>query len=258
MNKVILSFNHLSFRYGMLGKDVIDDISMDIPAGQVTAILGPNGAGKTTLLHLLLGFHRPFKGRVLVHGKSHQDYSRREMGQLMGLVPQWEHTPFNFSVLEYVLLGRAPYLDPLQMPKESDRQIALESLETLNIVHLKDRPLPRLSGGERQIVLLARALAQQTNILLLDEPTAHLDLGNQKRILELLHHLTHQGITIILTTHDPNIAAYIADHMVFMRTGKIYAHGGTDQVLTEENLAAVYETPIVVERVKGRLVVFME
>jgi len=258
MDKAILSFNHLSFRYATLGKDVIDDISLDIPTGQVTAILGPNGAGKTTLLHLLLGFLLPLKGQVLVRGKPHQDYSRREMGQLMGLVPQWEHTPFNFSVLEYVLLGRAPYLDPLQMPKEIDRKIALESLDTLNIVHLKGRSLPRLSGGERQIVLLARALAQQTQILLLDEPTAHLDLGNQKRILELLHHLTDQGITIVLTTHDPNIAAYIADHMVFMRAGQVYAHGNIDQVLTEENLAAVYNTPIVVERVKGRLVVFME
>jgi iron complex transport system ATP-binding protein len=258
MDKADLTFNHLSFRYGPGGKDVIDDISMDIPAGQVTAILGPNGAGKTTLLHLLLGFLRPLKGRVLVRGKPHQDFSRREMGQLMGLVPQWEHIPFNFSVLEYVLLGRAPYLDPLQMPKDTDRHIALESLDNLNIAHLRDRSLPALSGGERQIVLLARALAQQTQILLLDEPTAHLDLGNQKRILGLLRHLTHQGITIVLTTHDPNIASYIADHMVFMRTGQIYAQGGIDQVLTEENLAAVYDTPIVVERVKGRLVVFME
>jgi iron complex transport system ATP-binding protein len=209
-------------------------------------------------LHLLLGYLKPLRGDVLVRGEPHHSYSRREMGRLFGLVPQWEYTPFNFSVLEYVLLGRAPYLDPLQMPTNEDCQVALDSLQKLNILHLKDRPLPGLSGGERQIVLLARALAQQTEILLLDEPTAHLDLGNQKRILVLLSQLTQQGITSVMTTHDPNIAAYIGDHLVFMRDGQIFAHGGVDEVLTEENLASVYNTPVVVERLKGRLVVFME
>lgn len=258
MAKAELSFKRLSFRYDEDGNEVIDNISLDIPDGKVTAILGPNGAGKTTLLHLLLGYLKPLRGDILVRGAPHHSYSRREMGRLIGLVPQWEYTPFNFSVLEYVLLGRAPYLAPLQMPTEEDFQVAVDSLKQLNILHLKDRPLPGLSGGERQIVLLARALAQRTEILLLDEPTAHLDLGNQKRILALLGQLTLQGITSVMTTHDPNIAAYIGDHLVFMRGGQIFAHGGVDDVLTEENLAAVYDTPIVVERLKGRLVVFME
>ncbi|MGD8457092.1 MAG: ABC transporter ATP-binding protein [Anaerolineales bacterium] len=258
MAKADITFEGLSFRYDEDGNEVIDDISLDIPHGKVTAILGPNGAGKTTLLHLLLGYLKPLRGDVLVRGEPHHSYSRREMGRLFGLVPQWEYTPFNFSVLEYVLLGRAPYLDPLQMPTNEDCQVALDSLQKLNILHLKDRPLPGLSGGERQIVLLARALAQQTEILLLDEPTAHLDLGNQKRILVLLSQLTQQGITSVMTTHDPNIAAYIGDHLVFMRDGQIFAHGGVDEVLTEENLASVYNTPVVVERLKGRLVVFME
>jgi iron complex transport system ATP-binding protein len=257
MAKAELSFKNLSFRYDVEGNEVIDDISLDILQGKVTAILGPNGAGKTTLLHLLLGYLKPLRGDVLVRGAPHHNYSRREMGKLIGLVPQWEYTPFNFSVLEYALLGRAPYLDPLQMPTEEDCQVALDSLEKLNILHLKDRPLPGLSGGERQIVLLARALAQQTEILLLDEPTAHLDLGNQKRILALLGQLTQQGITIVMTTHDPNIAAYIGNHLVFMRAGQIFAHGDVDEVLTESNLEAVYSTPIVVERLRGRLVVFM-
>jgi iron complex transport system ATP-binding protein len=258
MAEADLSFKDLSFRYDEDGNEVIDDISLDILQGKVTTILGPNGAGKTTLLHLLLGYLKPLRGKVLVRGIPHHSYSRREIGRLIGLVPQWEYTPFNFSVLEYVLLGRAPYLAPLQMPTENDCQVALDSLERLNILHLRDRPLPELSGGERQIVLLARALTQQTEILLLDEPTAHLDLGNQKRILALLGQLTRQGITSVMTTHDPNIAAYIGDHLVFMREGQIFANGVVDEVLTEENLTAVYDTIIVVERIKGRLVVFME
>jgi iron complex transport system ATP-binding protein len=258
MAKAELSFKDLSFRYDEEGNEVIDDISLDIPQGKVTTLLGPNGAGKTTLLHLLLGYLKPLRGEVLVRGAPHHTYSRREMGRMISLVPQWEYTPFTFSVLEYVLLGRAPYLAPLQMPTEGDVQIALDSMEKLKILHLKGRPLPGLSGGERQIVLLARALAQQTEILLLDEPTAHLDLGNQKRILALLGQLTKQGITSVMTTHDPNTAAYIGDYLVFMRGGQIFAHGNVDEVMTEENLAAVYDTPIVVERLKGRLVVFME
>ena len=258
MSKAAISLENLSYRYDPLGTNAVSDISLEIPEGNITAILGPNGAGKTTLLNLFLGLYQPGAGQLLVAGKSYQDYSRREISQLVSLVPQTETTPFNLSVLEYVLLGRAPYLDPLQMPKDDDYQIALNSLHTLGILHLQDRPIPELSGGEHQIVLIARALAQQTQILILDEPTAHLDLGNQKRILALLQELASQSITIAFTTHDPNTAAFIADWVILIRQGRIMGYGGVEVVMTEEKLAAIYDTSVLVENISGRKVILLK
>lgn len=258
MNKIAISFKNLSFRYTDLGQNIIDDITLEIPEGKIIAILGPNGAGKTTLLRLLLGYHKPISGQVLIRNKPHQFYSRRELGQLISVVPQWEPALFNFSVLEYVLLGRAPYLDPLQMPTEADFRIAQSALDKLGITDLKNHPISGLSGGERQIVLCARALAQRTEILLLDEPTSHLDLSNQNTILGVLDELTSLGKTVVFTTHDPNIATHIADDILLMRQGKICAYGSIEDVLTEERLRAIYQTKIIVEKVKGQTVILME
>jgi iron complex transport system ATP-binding protein len=258
MNEIALTIKGLSFRYSDHGQNAIDDISLEIPKGKIVAILGPNGAGKTTLLHLLLGYRQPISGQVLIFNKPHPFYSRRELGQLIGVVPQWEPALFNFTVLEYVLLGRAPYLDPLQMPTQADFRIAQSSLEKLGITHLMDRPISGLSGGEWQIVLVARALAQRTEILLLDEPTSHLDLSNQSTILGVLDELSYLGKSVVFTTHDPNIATHTADDILLMRQGQIYAYGSIEDVLTEESLAAIYQTTIIVEKVRGQTVILME
>lgn len=258
MKTVKLSMENLHFRYSEKGEDVINGISLNIPEGKISAILGPNGTGKTTLLHILLGFHKPYKGQILIQEKPLVNFSRREIGKMMGLVPQIAGTPFRFTVEQFILLGRAPYLDPLEMPAEKDYQIVSQVLEDISITHLKDRPISEISGGEFQLVLLARALAQQTKILLLDEPTSHLDLRNQNTILTILQELSLQGMTIVFTTHDPNIAAYIADNIILMRNGKIYADGSVADVLTEEKLLAMYGIPVAVEEVRGRKVVLME
>lgn len=250
-----ISLKELSFGYTPTAPSVLRDVSLQIPSRSVTALLGPNGSGKTTLLHLLLGLLMPNAGHILLGGKPHDHYSRRELSRLMGLVPQNEHVTFDLSLLEYVLLGRAPYLSLLELPKEQDREIAFQALVTAGLDALWDRAVPTLSGGERQLATLARVLAQEPHILLLDEPTSHLDIKNRRRILQVLSELIDGGKTVILTTHDPNEAAAVADHVILLRDGKALAAGPTTQVLTSANLSATYEVDVEVTRVNGRLFV---
>jgi iron complex transport system ATP-binding protein len=253
----ILSVSDLSYRYNGSLEDVIHDLSLSIPDGAITAILGPNGSGKTTLLRLLLGVLRPRQGTIRVVGQPQDSYSRRELSQLVGLVPQDEHIPFDFSIVEYVLLGRAPYLHPLATPAEADTHLALDALRVAGLEGMHARPLPNLSGGERQLAVLARALAQQPRILLMDEPTAHLDLGNQGRLLEIMRDLAAGGKTVVLTTHDPNLAAAVAGMAVLMRSGQVLDAGPVASVLTEANLTATYGVPVQVVEANGRRVVLL-
>jgi iron complex transport system ATP-binding protein len=253
----IISLSDLSFSYDGAERTVLRDLSLDIPAGAITAILGPNGSGKTTLLRLLLGALRSQSGAIRLAGRPQDSYSRRERSQLLGLVPQDEHIPFDFSVLEYTLLGRAPYLNPLQMPGKADHQIALAALEATGLTHLRHRPLPQLSGGERQLAILARALTQEPRILLMDEPTAHLDLSNQGRLLEIMRNLAAQGTSLVMTTHDPNLAALIAIHVVLMRAGQVLDAGPAAAMLTAEKLSVTYSTPVRVFQFENRSVILL-
>lgn len=250
----ILALDDLHFAYTARAQ-VLRGISLDILPGTITAILGPNGAGKTTLLRLILGLLKPQRGTIRLEGRPQASFSRREMSRLIGLVPQSEYIPFDFSVLEFVLLGRAPYLGPLDMPRAPDYEIALQALKTIGLEHLKDRATPSLSGGERQLAMMARALAQQPRVLLLDEPTAHLDLSNRDRVLHVLRAQARAGVTVIFTTHDPNLAASIADYGILMRRGTVLAAGKLETTLTVENLSATYGIPVRVMRVEGRLFV---
>ena len=255
--QAILSISGLLFSYDTAEAPALDGLSLDISPGVVTAILGPNGSGKTTLLRVLLGVLPPSSGTIWLDGQPQHSYSRRRQSQLIGLVPQEEHIPFDFSVLEYVLLGRAPYLGPLAMPGRSDREIALQALDTAGLSDLRDRPLPTLSGGERQLAVVARALAQQPRILLMDEPTAHLDLSNQGRVLSIMRELKVRGVTLVMTTHDPNLASSIADFAVLMRQGKILEAGPAEDMLTDSKLSSTYGVPVQVFHVDGRCVILL-
>ncbi len=254
----ILTLDGIQFSYGPEDPVVLADLSLEIPAGKVTAILGPNGTGKTTMLHILLGLLKPARGSVKVAGKTHKEYSKRELSQMIGLVPQFETIPFNFSVIEYVLLGRSPYLNPFQLPGDQDLEISYRALTQAGIRHLAEKPVSEISGGERQLVHISRVLTQQTRILLLDEPTAHLDLENQNRILSLLKRMAAQGATAVFTTHDPNAAIFAADHFVLMNQGDIAAQGNLNEVITSQNLSLIYRTPIRVEEVNGYTMVVMD
>jgi iron complex transport system ATP-binding protein len=236
----IVSIRDLSFAYSESGPEVLRDVSLDIGAGTICALLGPNGSGKTTLLNLILGWLKPLEGRIELDGRSGADLSRREMSRVIGFVPQEEPAGFELSVLEYVLLGRAPYLGFLETPGADDKRAADAALEAAGIRKLRGRPLPTLSAGEKQLAALARVLAQDPSIFLLDEPMSHLDLANTQRICWTIEALRDKGKTVIFTTHDPNIASASADSIVMLVKGKVAASGPVKKTLAAKNIKAVY------------------
>ncbi len=239
-----LSLAGIEFRYTPDGQPVLRELSTDVPAGAITAILGPNGGGKTTLLHLLLGLLQPQAGRLLIAGRPPSAYSRRELSRVVGLVPQNEHIPFDFPVLDYVLLGRAPYLGTLDQPGDEYLRCARAALDLAGVAALCDRPVTALSGGERQLVMIARALAQNPRILLLDEPTSHLDLANRRAVHNVLSELAAAGVTVVFSSHDPNLVAAMADHVVLLRHGTVLAAGDAASTLTADLLGATYGIPV--------------
>lgn len=255
MSNPILSVDALTFTYNPAVNAAVNKVSFDILPRTITAILGPNGAGKTTLLHLLLGLKHALTGSILLQNRFLRSYSRHELSQNIGLVPQSEYIPFEYSVLEYVTLGRAPYLGPLELPGKQDALIARQALQDVGISHLENRSIPALSGGELQLVLLARALCQQPRVLLLDEPTSHLDLSNRNVTLQILDRLRRAGTTILFSTHDPEAAALVADKLVLMRDGQVLDTGSMAEVFTAEKLSRTYGTPVEVLHVNGLHVV---
>lgn len=242
LNAIIVS--NVEFRYAPGGMPVLRNLSVEFPSGSVTAILGPNGGGKTTLLHVLLGLLVPEAGEIQIFGRAPASYSRRQLSRVVGLVPQNEHILFDFTVLDYVLLGRAPYLGTLDQPGAEDVQHARAALETAGVDGLRNRPVTATSGGERQLIMIARALAQNPRILLLDEPTSHLDLANRRAVHEVLRKLAGDGVTIIFSSHDPNLAASAADRIVLLRHGAVLAGGVVKSVLTTDLLTATYGIPV--------------
>lgn len=258
MDDCLLSFENISYTYPTGKHPVMQDFSLQIKKGTITAILGPNGAGKTTLLHLALGWLHPSAGEIKISDRTVNSYPRRELGQTIGLVPQNENTPFDYSLLEYVLLGRTPYMEPLAMPKQEDIDVSLEKLDEVGLTDLTHRTMPSLSGGERQLVLVARALAQQPKVLLLDEPTSHLDLGNKSKLVNVLRQLQAQGVTIIFTTHEPDVASALATHMVLMRDGRVLQSGTAEDVMVDSYLSDLYHLPIHVKELDGKRIVIWD
>lgn len=259
MNDPILSFHSVSFGYHP-NHPILKDVTFDMHPGRITAILGPNGAGKTTLLSLTLGWLSAWTGEIRLSGTPLRAHPPRERGRLMALVPQAEHTPFDYTVLEYTLMGRAPHLPPLEMPSAADTEIAMNSLGQVGIESLAHRPVPQLSGGERQLMLLARALAQLANsqspvtnhhLLLLDEPTAHLDLRNKARLIRIMRQLRESGVTLLMTNHEPEVVLAVADDVLLMESGVPPQFGALDEVFTAEALSRVYGLPIRLVQVNG-------
>ncbi|HEU5024491.1 MAG TPA: ABC transporter ATP-binding protein [Spirillospora sp.] len=220
------------------GRPVLKGVSLEVPAGSWTAVIGPNGAGKSTLLRAVLGL-LPCAGEIAVAGADLAAMKPRQRARLVAYAPQSPNLPVGMTVFDYTLLGRSPYIPHLGRESARDRAIAGEVLDRLDLTGLADRPLDHLSGGERQRVVLARALAQQTSVLLLDEPTTALDIGHQQQVMELIDQLRlSDGLTVVTTIHDLTLAGQYADDLVLLSGGRVAAAGAPGEVLTR---AAIQE-----------------
>lgn len=236
----------ISFWYNH--EPVLRDISFDVEQGEFVSLIGPNGAGKTTLLKILNRLLIPQKGNVFIFGRNLNSYTRKEIAQIIGFVPQDNVFMFPYTVMEVVLMGRTPYLKGIGFESKKDVEIALEVMNLTKIEHLADKPITSLSFGERQRVLIARALAQQPKIILLDEPNAHLDISHQIEIFALLKTLaTEKNVTIISVSHDLNLIASYSDRVILLSNGQIYSIGKPDVVLTKENIKDVYGVDVIVD-----------
>jgi iron complex transport system ATP-binding protein len=234
-----LEARHLKFGYTP-GKTVLHDISLACSSGEVIYVLGRNGSGKTTLLSCLAGILRPENGKILVNGENLHQLSHAERARRISLIPQI-HTPtFSYSVEEMVMMGRAPHLGWLGSPSRKDRAIVEDVMAQVGIYELRGRPYTEISGGEQQLTLIAMGLAQQCLILLMDEPTAHLDLSNQHRVLEIVQQLSDQGLSFIISSHSPNNALAYADRVLMLTGGWVTASGRPEDTLTSTLLSSVY------------------
>ncbi len=221
----------------------VDGVSLEIASGRTTAILGPNGAGKSTLLQLLLGTTSPASGTIVFKERSIAEWDRRAIALEIGVVPQGETEPL-FTVRELVGMGRYPHLGPWQRERADDLTAIARAMDRCDVAQFAERWVTTLSGGERQRVRLARALAQEPSVLVLDEPTTFLDIRHEMTTFELLRRLRDEGATILLVTHNINLAARYADELVLMNRGRVAAHGSPERVLTEDRVASVYEWPV--------------
>jgi iron complex transport system ATP-binding protein len=219
-------------------------LNVRIATGEVLALLGPNGGGKTTLLKTLLGLLKPKAGEVQLGGKSLGLYSIRERARVVAYVPQVHVGTFAFTVETVVLMGRSAHGNLFSRPNAHDREVAQSALERFGIAQLSQRPYTEISGGERQLVLLARALAQEPQFIVLDEPTASLDFGNQGKVMREIKALAASGHGVLFTTHDPNHALRAADRAFLLRDGTCLAEGRVAQVLNRTQLEALYRAPV--------------
>ncbi|ACB95629.1 ABC transporter ATP-binding protein [Beijerinckia indica] len=226
--------------YAVDGRTILNDLSFSVKGGDLIALLGTNGAGKTTLLRLLLRLLEPASGTIHIDGKPLRDYSRRDLARAIAYVPQGHVPAFPYTVLEIVMLGRLPVSPFGRIAPSSDSEVASAALRQLAIEHLAARPYTHLSGGERQAVLIARALAQGAGILVLDEPETGLDFGQQQRLFAVLRKLAQEGYAVLATTHDPLRARTIFNRAVLIQKGRIKADGPADSVLTAEAIEDLY------------------
>lgn len=234
----------LTAHYPFSKKTVICDLSFSVGEGEVLTILGPNGVGKSTLLRCLCGFLEPASGQVLLDGEDVHALSSTDRARRVALVSQSEQSSFALSVEEIVLTGRAAHLGMFGRPGRKDHELAADALDMMGIGHLADRSFAELSGGERQLTRIARALVQRSPILILDEPTAHLDLANQMQVLRAILRLVQRNCTVIATSHDPEHAIVCGGAALLLASGAPGKHGHVSEVLTEKNLSALYRVPL--------------
>ena len=232
-------------RVNLNGRTIIDAISFSAQNGELLAILGPNGAGKTTLLRCINALLRPDSGSIHLNGRDVLSLPRRRIAEIMAFVPQQHNPSFPYTVSDFVLTGRTPFIGLFSAPSASDRELVQDTLRRLGIGHLSERPYTRVSGGELRLILIARALVQEPKLLLLDEPTAHLDFKNKSKILGIVKELTSErNITTIVSIHDPNDVSLFADRVVVISDGRLVAEGKPEEVITTSLIREVYDIEV--------------
>jgi len=237
-----LSVRNLSVSYGK--RLILDNISFDANPGELLTVVGQNGAGKSTLFYCLLGIKHPDSGDIYVKDKNINSYGVTEYAKEIAYVPQSHAPTFNYSVFDMVLMGTTAQVSGFSAPKEKQAEAVMSSLDRVGISDLSHRGYLRISGGERQLVLIARALAQNAKTLIMDEPTANLDYGNQLRVLSCVKSLAKSGYTVILSSHNPEHAFLFADRVLALKDGTVCAVGTPDDVLSEELLFTLYGVPV--------------
>ena len=235
----MIEVDSISFRYH---EDwVLEDVSFRVEKGEFVGVIGPNGSGKTTLLKILYRLLSPQKGEILFELVSMKKMDRTDIAKRIAVVAQETHLLFPFTVLETVLMGRSPYLGDSMFESERDLEIAKRAMEWTKILPFSERPMDELSGGERKRVFIARALVQEPEVILLDEPTANLDIHHQMDFLNLILTLNRErGLTIVMASHDMNIASEFCDRLILLQGGRIYKMGTPEEVITKENIENVY------------------
>lgn len=252
----MIRISDIHFRHPNTPAPVLQGISLRAERGRLTTILGPNGCGKSTLFKCIAGLWQPEKGGIAFGETSILNCSHEERAKLIAVVPQDHEPPFPYSVFDAVLMGRAAHVGMFSSPSKKDRQVAEAAIAEVGIGHLQHKTYTKISGGERQMVLVARALAQDAPAMLFDEPTSHLDFRNQVLVLcKIREIISERQVTAVLTIHDPNAAMFFSDSVVLVKGGRVVAQGPPHEVITEESLHAVYGIEVVIGRVNGAMVV---
>lgn len=247
---MILEIKNLSCGYGE--KIVVKDLSFTVKSGEILCILGSNGIGKTTFFKTMLGFLKTKGGQALLDGENILDLKEKDFAKLIAYVPQAHTPPFPYKVIDVVVMGRTAHLGVFASPSKKDYNIALKSLESLGIEYLKDKPYTMISGGERQLVLIARALTQNAKLLIMDEPTSNLDYGNQMRVLKRIKMLANKDMAIIMTSHFPDHALISATNILLMGKNYKYEYGSSKEMITSDNLKKLYNIDVQIEKVLDR------
>ena len=245
----LLAAQHLSFSYG--SRRIFADVNLQFHAGEVVSLLGPNGSGKTTLLKTLLGLLQPENGAVLFEGRPLEAYNRSELAKRIAYVPQVHREAFAYRVEDVVLMGRMPYHNLFSTYSREDRQIAEAAMDRLHIGQLKDRAYTEISGGERQLTMIARSIAQGAEVFIMDEPVNGLDYGNQMRLLADINQLAQEGLTFIMTTHFPDHALMTADRVILFNHGRIVDDGLPQTVINRDSLRELYRIEVNVAAIPG-------
>jgi iron complex transport system ATP-binding protein len=249
-HEYILEILGAEFSYN--GKDkIFEDINFTFEEKDVLCILGPYGTGKSTLIKCINGLLKLDKGNILFQDNDIKTMSKVELAKIMGYVPQTHRSTFAFSVLDVVLLGRAPHLGLTDFPGEKDVKIARKSIKDLEILHLEDKPYTEISSGEIQLVILARVLTQQPKMLLLDEPTSHLDFRNQTRTLDIIKKISKSGLSVIMTSHYPDHAFISSNKVAILNKGKLMAIGDPEDVITEKSMSETYGSDVKILNVEN-------